>query len=760
MERLTKLIVVVSLAAAMWSQLAAAAGKWSAFHGAVAAGFAVFVLGAASGRLWPAVARRMTLFAAYLVPGLFILLRGDFIDAQWLLWAGVLLGVILSTPARFAWSLPRRWRLPLVYWAVIVACAWPIVAWREANFDLTSVSALARGPTGLVAAWTLIGILWFDWLCAEYSSAADDAYEADILFPLAAGWVVAVAMGLTQMFGSLTFLNPPPWSTWHRASGPLAEANIFGVLSALWGPALVAIVATRSTRRTLPLISAVVLSLSWLSVWGSGSRSSLLLAAVGFGGVLAGIWRFTRSTRTVCVAAGSSLAVVALGGWLVARGGASTASPAARFVHDFMPQWSSAWAAGMAAHLWTRGGYGNVAGAMFRQSPWVGVGVGAFHDLVHLYAWRLFRVDLAPDNAQNWFRHELTELGLVGSIGWAVWAMVFLIRLVTARDRSGRQITATTVRALVIGVGLISLVGMPAQHIAMIVTFWTFAFWFTRETAARETPIHTAPAPPSSSRPWVMLWLLVIAYMAGTAYTGWTALGPPVRAQWAQVDYSDGVYMPADFDGFHWTRQRASIVVPASRPWLAFTIAVNHVDVEQHPVDVKVWIDRRLSWTTRLGTPRPLTQYFRVADAEPRVMVETWVSRIVRPRDSGGSDSRELGLLVRWTFVEAPPPGTYEGYHDVTNCNGISGWAWDPDRPGTPLAIDVYDGAALLASVLANQFRQDLLAASKGDGRHGFVLPTPARLKDGKTHVISMKYAGTTTLLMNGPKEITCGDRP
>lgn len=108
---------------------------------------------------------------------------------------------------------------------------------------------------------------------------------------------------------------------------------------------------------------------------------------------------------------------------------------------------------------------------------------------------------------------------------------------------------------------------------------------------------------------------------------------------------------------------------------------------------------------------------------------------------------------------EEPVPATYEGYHDVTNCNGITGWAWDAARPDLPLEIDVYDGVRLLARVVADQPREDLQRAGKGNGRHGFMLPTPGDLYDGVPHEIVMKYAATGASLGNGPLRITCDRR-
>jgi hypothetical protein len=104
--------------------------------------------------------------------------------------------------------------------------------------------------------------------------------------------------------------------------------------------------------------------------------------------------------------------------------------------------------------------------------------------------------------------------------------------------------------------------------------------------------------------------------------------------------------------------------------------------------------------------------------------------------------------------AEAPP--VYEGYHDITNCNGIMGWAWDKNRPDDPVNVDIYDGDTLLTTLTASDFRQDLVNAGIGNGHHGFTYPVPPGLKDGKPHSIRMKIAGTDIDLYNTPREIIC----
>lgn len=101
-------------------------------------------------------------------------------------------------------------------------------------------------------------------------------------------------------------------------------------------------------------------------------------------------------------------------------------------------------------------------------------------------------------------------------------------------------------------------------------------------------------------------------------------------------------------------------------------------------------------------------------------------------------------------------PAVLEGYQDITNCTGIRGWAWDKNRPNEPVKVEIYDGDTLLATVTAGDFREDLLKAGIGNGKHGFTYPVPLRLKDDKPHSIRMKFAETHSDLKNTPKPINC----
>jgi len=102
-----------------------------------------------------------------------------------------------------------------------------------------------------------------------------------------------------------------------------------------------------------------------------------------------------------------------------------------------------------------------------------------------------------------------------------------------------------------------------------------------------------------------------------------------------------------------------------------------------------------------------------------------------------------------------------DGYLDGADCNQIWGWAWDRNAPNTPINVNIYDGNTLIAAnVPANIFRQDLLNAGKGNGYHAFAINTPASLKDGKPHSISVRFASGTNSQNNlgsSPRQIVCG---
>jgi hypothetical protein len=111
------------------------------------------------------------------------------------------------------------------------------------------------------------------------------------------------------------------------------------------------------------------------------------------------------------------------------------------------------------------------------------------------------------------------------------------------------------------------------------------------------------------------------------------------------------------------------------------------------------------------------------------------------PPDSAGPTAR---------FSSRRYAGLHEGVDGV-----IVGWAWDSFHPNTPVQVDISADGTLLDKVTADVFRPDLLQGGIGDGKHGFRLQVPARLKDGRPHSIRVRISGTNFDLKLTPRGLS-----
>lgn len=131
------------------------------------------------------------------------------------------------------------------------------------------------------------------------------------------------------------------------------------------------------------------------------------------------------------------------------------------------------------------------------------------------------------------------------------------------------------------------------------------------------------------------------------------------------------------------------------------------------------------------------------------------------PAGDGNSDRSQPSASSVGSPPSTPskPAGAYEGFLETVSCDSLSGWAWDMSQPESPLMIDLYDGDRLVATTSAELFRQDLLEARKGNGRHQFIQPTPSEIKNGQPHSLRALVKGTSfTLprLEGAPSSIAC----
>ena len=100
--------------------------------------------------------------------------------------------------------------------------------------------------------------------------------------------------------------------------------------------------------------------------------------------------------------------------------------------------------------------------------------------------------------------------------------------------------------------------------------------------------------------------------------------------------------------------------------------------------------------------------------------------------------------------------GSFDGFVYGADCSTFRGWAWDRNKPNTPISVDILDGPAVVTMLMADVLRQDLQTAGKGNGKHAFSFPIPESLKDGLPHQLSARVAGSSFMLKDSPKTLIC----
>ncbi len=122
-------------------------------------------------------------------------------------------------------------------------------------------------------------------------------------------------------------------------------------------------------------------------------------------------------------------------------------------------------------------------------------------------------------------------------------------------------------------------------------------------------------------------------------------------------------------------------------------------------------------------------------------------------------------VAIRRNGVEDAPTSNSRGYLDAVECSSIEGWAFDDDAGESPVQVLLtFDGPveqshALQVTVTADMPRKDL-CSELGSCNHGFSVPFPASLRDGKSHSV-YAYAvdpetGEPQQLVGGPRSVSC----
>ena len=640
-ERASRIALVASVAAITLFQLAFHPDSTPALQWA---GLVALLLGALVGPLASGLGVAAWIAAAPLAPALLRLAtgrEGPVLDTVWM--AG-LAGALLRPAVGAGWTLPPLWRLLLGGWALILTLAWPLVVARELGFewgtlrDDAAVNSWAMLTAARVVAWILyvvqtqlLGLLWFDWLWGRFAREAPALPRA--FHALWIGVTLASAVAVYQGAIDLTFLSTAFWAGEKRAAGTLLDANGYGMLAALAAP-----VAAWLLRAQLPAMLAVC-AVNGVGLWMSGSRTALVGAVAGVIG-LAAIAVFgrhdTRMPRSRLAAA--LVAIVLVVGVLVAAGGAI--GPLRRIADLPLSR------AGL-ADLWNRGGYGTIAVQMLRETPWTGVGPGMYHVIAPDYERVNRQMTLAFDNAQNWWRHQASELGALGALPVLAWSALLAAGVLAAARREGRR-DAWLPRALLAGIGVASLVGMPTQNPIVLLWFFALVAWWSTASAGGLADGRIGGAGARTIA--VALLALAVLHAGGTAVLARGWLSVPERAKRAHRDYVVGAYDLEPLAGatsFRWTNGDARFLWAAKTRWLLLRLWVQHPDVASSPVQVTVETRcGRVILDEAFTSSAPLSVGVELSDGTDILEATVRTSRTWQPSARPPGDTRQLGVGV------------------------------------------------------------------------------------------------------------------
>lgn len=679
-ERVTRWIVLLSAVVAVLCGTWLGARAWAPLMPlSIGAFVAAFVIGKYRGT----VATAPVMVFAYTFPAVLLLWHGEMDQAYWNIWMAGLLGGSMATGNLKAWSFPPRWKWPLAYWALAVALVWPALVAREADFTWALMSeyhvgnSFFGGSPPVIAVWItqisllhMLGLLWLDSACLAFplSSATESLsrFSRDVLWPLVVSLVLGSCVAIYQGVVDLTWLSGHQYSILGRATASLDDGNAFGAAAGLWIGGLLALAACTS-RRWVQVTAILAAGLVGAGLWQTGSRMAFFAALVCLAFAAASlVERRKVPVRDLLVLGLPALALIGTMAYFAERN--ATNNPLHRSL-EALPGWSvSEWREWASFQLWNRyGPFGTVSMNMVRDFPLSGVGVGNFNHIFPDESFALTGFRAHQDNAQSWYRHQLAELGLVGSLGWLIWLPMFVSTLWRTRGDVDRRFAAKMVKGALVAIGLISTVSMPTQALPVALTVWVLVYWYLLLSPSAVADISR---PFFAKRPSVSqaaAWGLALVFVGATLWSGWRSLRPPQRAIKADWTYQLGMMNPepptdgTQPDGpppFKWTAKHAVEVLPVSGKWLKLTVGGGPPDIALHPIRLE--IKRSGRWI--IGVTRQdlasQTFYVRAPEGAKRMMLEFDVSRTWRPSDFGGTDERALGMSIyEWTFVSEPPRG-------------------------------------------------------------------------------------------------------
>jgi hypothetical protein len=531
-----------------------------------------------------------------------------------------------------------------------LSLAWPVLVTREIggsiagfyDFGAVNSSSLLSAPQS--AAWTqyvvltqLLGALWLE---RAREAWTDLHLRMKVLDGLWMGATCASLVAIVQGVVDLGFLSSPFWEAERRATGTLLDANSYGMCAALAAP--IGFLGMRSLAPKVPAAAVVVFLVNIAGLWLSGSRTALLTGGIGAGSLIVGLWseRRTGSSTPTPPAVWISTGVLAVIALLLVAG---TANPIQRALD--IPRGR----AGL-AELWNRGGYGPIALEMTREYPLTGVGAGGYRVLAPDY-WRAMANDTLPlDNAQNWWRHQIAELGVFGGALIIIFSVLLGWRVLTSRpfvDGAAR----TTVRGVLLGLGATSLFGMPTQNPLVLCWFFGLVACVSR---LLPDPADRDERPGNMRVAWVVACAFAIAYAVGHVVLAAGPLNVVQRAQRAHRDYVKGAHglesLP-NANQFQWTGQESRFFWAARSRFMVVRFWAHHPDIAVRPVHVTLSGPCGVLFDEDLTSDASMSLGMALPDSMSTLEATVRVSRTWTP---GEGDARQLGVGIVADFSNDP----------------------------------------------------------------------------------------------------------
>ena len=105
-------------------------------------------------------------------------------------------------------------------------------------------------------------------------------------------------------------------------------------------------------------------------------------------------------------------------------------------------------------------------------------------------------------------------------------------------------------------------------------------------------------------------------------------------------------------------------------------------------------------------------------------------------------------------------PGNFGGFFDNADCTNFGGWALDFNNFGRTVSVEIRVDGQLVATVLANNSRPDLVNAFGNPAAeyHGwsYSVPANASWKNGQNRTVTARICGANSDLNNSPKTVNC----